>query len=163
MMYYEFCKARISRFDARNYRVKRLITTHYLELPMPCDPTSLTNPTQSMSTPRTTSIQSRDSIVALLDKRKNARANRLSDRFEVRERPIQKDLVTVEKKGMGHGDSQGETYAFRSQPVQAHRENVIANWPSVTLLRALPFSSMAGAQLCHLPEHFEAIFKRFAL
>jgi DeoR/GlpR family transcriptional regulator of sugar metabolism len=64
--------------------------------------------------------------VALLDKRKKARANRLSDRFEVRERPIQKDLVTVEKKGMGHGDSQGGTYAFQSQPVQAHREKVIA-------------------------------------
>jgi hypothetical protein len=27
---------------------------------------------------------------------------------------------------MGHGDSQAETYAYQSQPVQAHRENVIA-------------------------------------
>jgi DeoR/GlpR family transcriptional regulator of sugar metabolism len=79
-----------------------------------------------MTTLRTTSIQSRDSIAALLEKRKNARSNRFADRFEVRETTIQKDLVTIEKKGMGHGNSHRETYAFQSQLAQANRENVIA-------------------------------------
>jgi len=64
--------------------------------------------------------------MALLEKQKNVRADRLSDRFEVSETRIQKDLVALEKKGLGQRDSNGETYAFQSQLVQAHRENAIA-------------------------------------
>ena len=41
--------------------------------------------------------------MAPLEKQKNARADRFSDRFEVRETTIQRNLVAVEKKGLGTG------------------------------------------------------------
>jgi DeoR family transcriptional regulator, fructose operon transcriptional repressor len=116
-----------------------------------------------MTTPRTTSIQSRDSIVALLKKRKNARANRFSDRFEVRETTIQKDLVTVEKKGMGHGDSHGETYAFQSQLVQAHRENVIAQLALNYIAEGLTILLDAGSTTLSLARALRGNFQRLSI
>jgi DeoR/GlpR family transcriptional regulator of sugar metabolism len=79
-----------------------------------------------MTTPRTTSIQGRHSIVGPLAKQKNLRADRLANRFEVRETMIQRHLVALDKKGLRHSDSNGETYSFQSRLVQARRENAIA-------------------------------------
>src|SRR4029077_7795000 len=73
-----------------------------------------------------TSIQRRHNIVALLEKQRNVRADSLSDRFEVSETTIQRDLVALEKKGLLHRDPNGETYSFQSRFVQACRENAIA-------------------------------------
>ena len=79
-----------------------------------------------MTTPRTTSAQRRHNIVGLLEMQKNAKADRLSDRFEVSETMIPRDPVALEKKGLPHRDSNGETYSFQSRSVHARRENAIA-------------------------------------
>jgi DeoR family transcriptional regulator, fructose operon transcriptional repressor len=79
-----------------------------------------------MTTPRTTSLQGRNSIVGPLEKQKNLRADRLANRFEVRETRIRRPLVALDKKGSRHSDGNEETYSFQSRLVQARRENAIA-------------------------------------
>jgi DeoR/GlpR family transcriptional regulator of sugar metabolism len=79
-----------------------------------------------MSTPRTTIIQFRNSIVGPLEKQKDVSADSVADHFEVSETTIQRKLVAIEKKKFRHGNSHGETCLSQSRLVQARRENAIA-------------------------------------
>jgi DeoR/GlpR family transcriptional regulator of sugar metabolism len=112
-----------------------------------------------MTTPRTKSIQRRDGGVALLEKQKNAKADRLSDRFGISETTIQKDQVTLEKKGLEHRNSNGETCAFQSQLVQAHRENVIAQLALNYIAEGLTILLDAGSATLSLARELRGNFQ----
>jgi DeoR/GlpR family transcriptional regulator of sugar metabolism len=82
-----------------------------------------------MTTPRTTSIQRRQSIVGPLEKPKNLRADRLANCFAVSETTVQRNPVAFDMKTLRHRDSNDsnvETYPFQSRLAQARRENAIA-------------------------------------
>ena len=74
-----------------------------------------------MTTPRTTIIQFRNSIVGPLDKQKG-----LANRFEVIETTMQRNLAAIENKKLRQRNLNGETYLSQSRLVQARRENAIA-------------------------------------
>jgi DeoR/GlpR family transcriptional regulator of sugar metabolism len=116
-----------------------------------------------MTTPRTTSVQQRSNIVALLEKQKNGRADRVSDRFKVGETTIQQDLVALEKKGLSHGDFNGETYAFQSQRVQACRENAIAQLALNYIAEGLTILLDAGSTSLSLARALRGSFKTLSI
>jgi DeoR/GlpR family transcriptional regulator of sugar metabolism len=116
-----------------------------------------------MTTPRTTSIQPRDSIVALLEKQKNGRTDRMSDRFKVDEITIQKGLVVLEKKGLSHRDFNGETYAFQSQRVQARRENAIAQLALNYIAEGLTILLDAGSTTLSLARALPGNFQTLSI
>ena len=74
-----------------------------------------------MTTPRTTIIQFRNSIVGPLEKQKG-----LANRFEVIETTMQRNLAAIENKRLRQRNLNGETYLSQSRLVQARRENAIA-------------------------------------
>jgi DeoR/GlpR family transcriptional regulator of sugar metabolism len=78
-----------------------------------------------MTTPRTTSIQGRNSIFGPVENQKDFRVDRLANRFEISETTIKRSLVAFDKKRLRHTNSNGETSA-QSRIVQARRENAIA-------------------------------------
>jgi DeoR family transcriptional regulator, fructose operon transcriptional repressor len=78
-----------------------------------------------MSTPRTTSIQRRQTIVGPLEKQKNGRPDSLANGFEVSETTIATNLPALNKRGLRHPNSDGETCSFQRR-VQARREDAIA-------------------------------------
>jgi DeoR/GlpR family transcriptional regulator of sugar metabolism len=79
-----------------------------------------------MTTPRTTSIQCSKSIVGLLEMQKEARIDRLANRFEVSDSTIRRKLAAFDKKRLRHSDSNSETYSSQSRLIQTRRENAIA-------------------------------------
>jgi DeoR/GlpR family transcriptional regulator of sugar metabolism len=114
-----------------------------------------------MTTPRTTSIQCRHSIIGPLEKQINARADRPGNRFERSETMIQKNLVALDKKGLRHRDSNGETYLFQSQLVQARRENAIAQLALDYIAEGLTILLDAGSTTLSLaralPGNFQSL------
>src|ERR1700760_1302874 len=50
----------------------------------------------------------------------------IRSQFEVSEPMIKRDPVALDRKGLRHSVSNGETYSFQSRLVQARRENAIA-------------------------------------
>jgi DeoR/GlpR family transcriptional regulator of sugar metabolism len=79
-----------------------------------------------MTTPRTTSIQSRNTDFGPLENQKDFRLDRLAHRFEVSETTLKRSLAAFDKKGLRHTNSNGGTCSSQSRLVQARRENVIA-------------------------------------
>jgi DeoR/GlpR family transcriptional regulator of sugar metabolism len=79
-----------------------------------------------MTTPRTTSIQRSKSIVGLLEMQKEARIDRLANRFEVSDSTIRRNLAAFDKKRLRHTDSNSEAYSSQSRLIQTRRENAIA-------------------------------------
>jgi DeoR/GlpR family transcriptional regulator of sugar metabolism len=51
----------------------------------------------------------------------------IRSQLEVSDTMIKKDLVALDRKGLRHSDSNGETYSFECRLVQARRENAIAH------------------------------------
>jgi DeoR/GlpR family transcriptional regulator of sugar metabolism len=101
--------------------------------------------------------------VALLEKQKNVKADRLSDRFGVSETTIQKDLVALEKKGSGQRDSNGETYAFQTQLVLAHRENAIARLALNYIAEGLTLLLDAGSTALSLARALRGNFQTLCI
>jgi DeoR/GlpR family transcriptional regulator of sugar metabolism len=81
----------------------------------------------AMTTPRTTSIQLRQSIVGPFEKPKNVRADRRANRFEVNETTIPRNQVALEETGLRRRDFNVETSSFQSRLVRARREDAIAH------------------------------------
>jgi DeoR/GlpR family transcriptional regulator of sugar metabolism len=79
-----------------------------------------------MTTPRTTIIQFRNSIVGPLEKKKDVSADSPSNRFAGSETTIQRNLVAVKRKKLRHRSCNAETCLSQSRFVQARRENAIA-------------------------------------
>src|ERR1700722_19782860 len=78
-----------------------------------------------MTTPRTT-IRFRNGIVGPLEKQKDASADSLANRFEVRETMIQRNLVAIQSKKLRQRNSTGETCLSQGRLDQARREDAIA-------------------------------------
>ena len=116
-----------------------------------------------MTTPRTTSIQRRQSIVGPLEKQKNGRADRLSDRFEVSETMMQRDLVALEQKGLRRRDSNGETHSFQSRFVQARRENAIAQLALNYIAEGLTILLDAGSTTLSLARALQGNFQTLCI
>jgi DeoR/GlpR family transcriptional regulator of sugar metabolism len=115
-----------------------------------------------MTTPRTTSIQRRHSIVGPLETQKNLRADRLANRFEVSETTIQRNLVARDKRGLRQRDSNGETYSFRSQLVQA-RENAIAQLALNYIAEGLTILLDAGSTTLSLARALRGNFQSLCI
>jgi DeoR/GlpR family transcriptional regulator of sugar metabolism len=81
---------------------------------------------QAMTTPRTSSIQGRNSIFGPVEKQKDFRLDRLASRFEVSPITIERRLAAFDKKRLRQTDSNGATNSPQSRLVQARRENAIA-------------------------------------
>src|ERR1700692_2374659 len=115
-----------------------------------------------MITPRTTSIQRRNSRVGPLEKQRDVRPDRLANRFEVSETTIQRNLVAFEKKRLRHRDSNGETYSSQSRLVQARREDAIAqlalNYIAEGLTILLDASSTTLSLARALRGNFQSLF-----
>jgi predicted transcriptional regulator len=105
-----------------------------------------------MTTPRTTSAQR-------LEMQKNAKADRLSDRFEVSETTIQRDLGALEKKGLLNRDPDGETYSFQSRLVQARREDAIAQLALNYIAEGLTILLDAGSTTLSLARALRSNFQ----
>jgi DeoR family transcriptional regulator, fructose operon transcriptional repressor len=115
------------------------------------------------------SIQGRRrSILQLLEKQKNVRADRLSELFEVSETKIQKDLVALETKGLLRRDSNGETYSlqirfnirlFDNPHVQARRENAIAQLALNYIAEGLTIFLDAGSTTLSLARALQGKFR----
>src|SRR5258705_213137 len=116
-----------------------------------------------MTPPRTTSIQGRHSIVGPLAKQKNLRADRLANRFEVRETMIQRHLVALDKKGLRHGNSNGETHSFQSRLVQARRENAIAQLALNYIAEGLTILLDAGSTTLSLARALRGNFQSLCI
>jgi DeoR/GlpR family transcriptional regulator of sugar metabolism len=105
-----------------------------------------------MTTPRTTSAQR-------LEMQKNAKADRLSDRLEVSETTIQRDLGALEKKGLLNRDPDGETYSFQSRLVQARREDAIAQLALNYIAEGLTILLDAGSTTLSLARALRSNFQ----
>jgi DeoR family transcriptional regulator, fructose operon transcriptional repressor len=79
-----------------------------------------------MTTPRTTSIQGRNSIFRPLENQKDSRVDRLANRLEVSETTLKRSLAAFDKKRLRHANSNGVAYSSQSRLVQTRRENAIA-------------------------------------
>jgi DeoR/GlpR family transcriptional regulator of sugar metabolism len=79
-----------------------------------------------MTTPRTSSIQGRNSIFGPVENQKDFRVDRLANRFEVSETTLKRNLAAFDKKRLRHTNSNGETFSSQSRLVQERRENAIA-------------------------------------
>jgi DeoR/GlpR family transcriptional regulator of sugar metabolism len=111
-----------------------------------------------MTTPRTTSIQGRHSIVRPLKKQ-----NTLANRFEVREKIIQRHLVAIDKKRLRHTDSNGETYSFQSRLIQERRENVIAQLALNYIAEGLTIFLDAGSTTLSLARALQGTFQSLCI
>src|ERR1700683_2035156 len=113
MMSYELNRSRTCRLKHANQEHDRLISAHATSR-------------QAMTTPRTTIIQFRNSIVGPLEKKKEVSADRPTNRFAASETAIQRNLRAIERKKLRHRNCNGETCLSQSHFVQACRENAIA-------------------------------------
>ena len=115
-----------------------------------------------MTTPRTTSIQRRHSIIEPLGKQKNVRADELAKRFEVSETMIQGSLAALDDKVLRHRDANGESDSFQSRLVQTRRENAIAqlalNYIAEGLTILLDASSTTLSLARALRGNFQSLF-----
>lgn len=116
-----------------------------------------------MTTPRTTGIQCRHSIVGPLENQKNVRADRLANRFEVSQTTIQSSLVPFDKKRLTHRDSNGETYSSQSRVVQARRENAIAQLALNYIAEGLTIFLDAGSTTLSLARALRGNFQSLCI
>src|ERR1700676_1312567 len=79
-----------------------------------------------MTTPRTTNVPHRNSIIVPLDGQNNLRADKLAKRFEVSETTIPRSLAAMERKRLRYRVSNGKVYSSQSRLDQARLENAIA-------------------------------------
>ena len=131
-------------------------------MPLPDEAKETFRVLQVMTTPRTTSIQGRHSIVRPLEKQKYLRTDRLANRFEVRE-TIDRNLVASDEKGLRHRDSNGETYSFQSRVVQARRENAIAQLALNYIAEGLTILLDAGSTTLSLARALRGNFQSLCI
>jgi DeoR/GlpR family transcriptional regulator of sugar metabolism len=79
-----------------------------------------------MTTPRSTIIQFRNSIVGPLEKKEHVSDDRPTNRFAGSETTTQRNLAAIERRKLRHRNCNGGTCLSQSQFVQARRENAIA-------------------------------------
>src|SRR5580692_5755516 len=79
-----------------------------------------------MTTPRSTIIQFRNSIVGPLEKKEHVSDDRPTNRFAGSETTTQRNLAAIEGRKLRHRNCNGGTCLSQSQFVQARRENAIA-------------------------------------
>jgi DeoR/GlpR family transcriptional regulator of sugar metabolism len=111
-----------------------------------------------MTTPRTTSIQGRNSIFGPVENQKDFRVDRLANRFEVSEATIKRSLVAFDKKRLRHTHSNGETYSAQSLLVQARRESAIAQLALNYIAEGLTILLDAGSTTLSLAQALRGKF-----
>src|ERR1700722_12487665 len=115
-----------------------------------------------MTTPRTTSIQNRNSDFGPLENQKDFRVDRLAHRFEVSETALKRSLVAFDKKELRHTNSNGRTYSCQSRLVQARRENAIAQLALNYIAEGLTILLDAGSTTLSLARalrgNFQSLF-----
>jgi DeoR/GlpR family transcriptional regulator of sugar metabolism len=79
-----------------------------------------------MTTPRTTIIQFRNSIVGHPEEKNDVSADNPTDRFASSETPIEGNPVAIQRTKLRHRNGNSELRLSQSQFVQAHQENAIA-------------------------------------
>jgi DeoR/GlpR family transcriptional regulator of sugar metabolism len=109
-----------------------------------------------MTTPRTTIIQFRNSMVGPLEKQKG-----LANRFEVSETTMQRNLEAIENKRFRHRNLNGDTYSSQSALDQARREDAIAQLALNYIAEGLTILLDAGSTTLSLARalrgHFQSL------
>jgi len=116
-----------------------------------------------MTTPRTTSIQGRNSIFGPVENQKDFRVDRLANRFEVSETTIKRSLAAFDKKRSRPTDSNGETYSSQSRLVQARRENAIAQLALNYIAEGLTILLDAGSTTLSLARALRGNFQSLCI
>ena len=111
-----------------------------------------------MTTPRTTIIQFRNSIVGPLEKQKG-----LANRFEVIETTMQRNLAAIENKRLRQRNLNGETYLSQSRLVQARRENAIAQLALNYVAEGLTILLDAGSTTLSLARALRGSFQSLCI
>ena len=111
-----------------------------------------------MTTPRTTIIQFRNSIVGPLEKQKG-----LANRFEVIETTMQRNLAAIENKKLRQRNLNGETYLSESRLVQARRENAIAQLALNYVAEGLTILLDAGSTTLSLARALRGSFQSLCI
>jgi DeoR family transcriptional regulator of aga operon/DeoR family fructose operon transcriptional repressor len=79
-----------------------------------------------MTTPRTTNVPHKNSIIVPLDGQNNLSADKLAKRFEVSKTTIPRSLAAMERKRLRYRVSNGKVYSSQSRLDRARLENAIA-------------------------------------
>jgi DeoR family transcriptional regulator, fructose operon transcriptional repressor len=116
-----------------------------------------------MTTPRTTIIRFRDSILGPLENPNDVSADRLANRFEVSETTIQGHLLAIEKKRLRHRNSNGAIHSSQSRLVQARRENAIAQLALNYIAEGLTILLDAGSTTLSLARALRGNFQSLCI
>jgi DeoR/GlpR family transcriptional regulator of sugar metabolism len=112
-----------------------------------------------MTTPRTTSVQGRNSIFGPVENPKDFRIERPANRFEVSETALKRSLEAFGKKRLRPTNSNGGTYSSQSRLVQARRENAIAQLALNYITEGLTIFLDAGSTTLSLARALRGSFQ----
>jgi DeoR/GlpR family transcriptional regulator of sugar metabolism len=116
-----------------------------------------------MTTPRTTSLQGRNSIFGPVEKQTDFRIERPANRFEVSETTLKKSWEAFGKKRLRSTHSNGGTYSSQSRLVQARRENAIAQLALNYIAEGLTIFLDAGSTTLSLARALRGSFQSLCI
>jgi DeoR/GlpR family transcriptional regulator of sugar metabolism len=116
-----------------------------------------------MTTPRTTMIQFRNSLVGPLEKKKAVSADSLTNGLAGRETTMLRNPVPIERKKSRHRNSNGESCLSQGQFVRARRENAIAQLALNYIAEGLTIFLDAGSTSLSLARALRGNFRSLCI